>query len=200
MCLETLDHQTLKPQRGDIYGSLKTTVYFQGKWYSNIGVMLQQDALPIVFDLKGQDEFSDQLAISTTMDIVKRLLQYPKVTARQIVGLGHALYALECLPAVTPGVWVEFGVILDVTGRFRDETTYIYFRISEEEFEISRSGYIDLGAGWDSYSDTGWYFDIHGNRNAECQLWWLEDEILDLLGCGAEIRVDDESHIDFSEV
>lgn len=162
-------------------------------------IMSQQNALPIAFDLKGEDEFSDQLAISTTIDIAKRLLQDPKVTARQIVGLGHALYALERLPAITSGVCVKFGVVLDVKGRFRDETSYIDFQISEEEFEILRGGYIDIGAGWDGYADTGWYFDIHGNRNAECQLWLLEDEVLDLLGCGAEIRVDDESHIDFSE-
>ena len=51
----------------------------------------------------------------------------------------------------------------------------------------------------DSYSDTGWYFDIHGNRDTECQLWTLEDEVSDLLGCGAEIRVDDKSYIDFSK-
>ena len=66
--------------------------------------MSQQNAQLPVFDLKGQDEFSDQSAISITMDIAKRLLQHPKITARQIVGLGHALYALERLPAITSGV------------------------------------------------------------------------------------------------
>ena len=87
------------------------------------------------------------------MDIAKRLIQHLKVTARQIVGLGQALYALERLPTITPGIWVKFGLILDVTGRFRNETSYIDFRISEEEFEISRGGYIDLGTGWDSYKE-----------------------------------------------
>ena len=161
--------------------------------------MSQQNTLPIAFVLKGQDEFSDCLAISVAMDVAKHLIQHPKVTARQIVGLGHALYALERLPDITPGVFVEFGVALDVTGQFRSETNYIDFRISEEEFEISRGGYVDIGAGWDSYSGTGWYFDVHGNRNAECQLWFLEDEVLNLLGSGAEIKVEDESDIDFSE-
>ena len=161
--------------------------------------MSQQNAQLPVFDLKGEDEFSDQLAISITMDIAKRLLQHPKVTVRQIVGLGHALYALERLPAITSGVWVEFSVCLRVKADFK-ETRYIEFRISEEEFEISRGGFIDMGAGGDSYSDTGWYFDVHGHRDAECELWLLEDEVVDLLGCGAEIRVDDESDIDFSKV
>ena len=162
--------------------------------------MSQQNTPPMAFVLKGEDEFSDYLAISVAMDVAKHLIQHPKVTARQIVGLGHALYALERLPDITSGIFVEFGVALDATGKFRSETAYIDFRISEEEFKISRGGYVDLGAGWDSYSDTGWYFDVHGNRNAECELWFLEDEVLDLLGCGAEIRVDDESDIDFSEV
>ena len=162
--------------------------------------MSQQSVLPLAFELKGQDEFSDYLAISVAMDVAKHIIQHPKITVRQIVGLGHALYGLERLPDITPGVCVEFSVNLDVTGRFRDEMSYIKFRISEEEFKISRGGYIDIGAGWDSYSDTGWYFDVYGNRNSECQLWTIEDEVLDLLGCGAEIRVDDESYIDFSEV
>ena len=160
--------------------------------------MSQQNPQPIRFDLKGQDEFSDQLAISITIHIAKRLLQHPKITARQIVGLGHALYALERLPAITPGVWVEFSACLRVKADFK-ETRYIEFRISEEVFEILRGGFIDMGAGGDSYSDTGWYFDVHGNRDAECQLWHLEDEVIELLECGAEIRVDDESDIDFSE-
>ena len=100
--------------------------------------MSQQSVLPLAFELKGQDEFSDYLAISVAMDVAKRFLQDPKVTVRQIVGLGHALYTLERLPDITPGVFVEFGATLDVTGRFRDETSYIKFRISEEEFNISR--------------------------------------------------------------
>lgn len=161
--------------------------------------MSQQNAQLPVFDLKGQDEFSDQSAISITMDIAKRLLQHPKVTARQIVGLGHALYALERLPTITPGVWVEFSACLRVKADFK-ETRYIEFRISEEVFEILRSGFTDMGAGDDSYFDAGWSFDVHGNRDAECQLWPLEDEVSDLLECGAKIRVDDESDIDFSEV
>ena len=66
-----------------------------------LGIMSQQNEQLPVF--KGQDEFSDQSTISITMDIAKRLVQHPKVTARQIVGLGHALHALECLPTITPG-------------------------------------------------------------------------------------------------
>ena len=160
--------------------------------------MSQQSVLPLAFELKGQDEFSDYLAISVAMDVAKRFLQDPKVTVRQIVGLGHALYALERLPDITPGVWVEFSACLRVKVDFY-EMRYIEFRISEDVFEILRGGSIDIGAGGDSYSDTGWYFDIHGNRDTECQLWTLEDEVSDLLGCGAEIRVDDESYIDFSK-
>ena len=98
-----------------------------------------------------------------------------------------------------PWVWVEFSACLRVKADFKG-TRYIEFRISEEVFEILRGGYINTGAGWDSYSDTGWYFDVHGNRDAECQLWHLEDEVIDLLGLGAEIRVDDGSDIDFSEI
>ena len=40
--------------------------------------MSQQNTQLPVFDLKGQDEFSDQSAISITMDIAKRLYSFKK--------------------------------------------------------------------------------------------------------------------------
>ena len=67
-------------------------------------------------------------------------------------------------------------------------------------FEISRGGSINVGTWTDRYPDPGWYIDVHGNRDAACELWQLEDEVHVLLSLGAEIRVYDESYIDFSKV
>ena len=151
------------------------------------------------FNLKGEDEFSDEFAISIAIDSAKRLLREPTVTARQIIGLGHALYALERIPSVTPGVHVEFGVSLDVEVDF-SELRYFNFLITDWSFEIMRGGSIDLGAGSDSYSSPGWHIEVNGFREAECELYLLEDELIDLLGCGAKINVYDESDIDYDEV
>ena len=54
-------------------------------------MLISENTLPFAFDLKGQDEFSDSLAISVAMDVAKHFIQHLKVTARQIVGLRHAL-------------------------------------------------------------------------------------------------------------
>ena len=42
--------------------------------------------------------------------LVRRLCGLGKVSPPQLVGLARALYALERMPAVTPGVWVEVSV------------------------------------------------------------------------------------------
>ena len=170
-----------------------------------------------IFEFKGDAEDSDDFAVEIAMKIARRLVQDPKVTPQQIVGLGHALYALERLPAVTPGAFVGYGVTRHWEGHFSD-MYYVEFRISTEEFEIKHGGSKDSGVGHDSYSDPGWYFDVHGNRYAGCNLCDLEyevinllesgevinllesGEVINLLESGAEIRVDDESDIDFIEL
>ena len=151
-----------------------------------------------IFEFKGDAENSDDFAIEIAMKIARRFLQDPKVAPQQIVGLGHALYALERLPAVTPGVFVGYGVTRHWKGHFSD-MYYVEFRISAEEFEIQRGGSEDSGLGHDSYSKPGWFFDLQGNRNVGCNLSDLEYEVINLLENGAEITVDDESDIDFSE-
>ena len=152
-----------------------------------------------IFEFKGDAENSDDFAIEIAMKIARRFLQDPKVTPQQIVGLGHALYALERLPAVTSGAFVSYGVTRHWEGHFSD-TYYVEFRISAEEFEIQRGGSKDSGIGHDSYSEPGWFFDVQGNRNAGCNLSDLEYEVINLLENSAEIGVDDESNIDFSEI
>ena len=152
-----------------------------------------------IFEFKGDAENSDDFAIESAMKIARQFLQNPRVTPRQIIGLGHALYALERLPAVNSGVFVAYGVTRHWEGHFSD-MYYVNFRISAEEFEIQRGGSKDSGIGHDSYSELGWFFDVQGNRNAGCNLSDLEYEVINLLENGAEIRVDDESDIDFSEL
>ena len=74
---------------------------------------------------------------------------------------------------------------------------YLKLFISESCFEISRGGSINLGAGFDSFSDPGWWIEVGEYRKAECELWRLEDEVLELVNLGGEITVHDESHIEY---
>ena len=58
------------------------------------------------FDLDDDDAF----AVEVAKDIARRLLRDRRTTPIQIVGLGHALYALERMPASTSGALTEFGI------------------------------------------------------------------------------------------
>ena len=74
---------------------------------------------------------------------------------------------------------------------------YVNFIISESCFEISRGGSIDLGYGTDAISKPGWQIEVGGYRNTKCELYSIEDEVLELLNLGGEITVHDESHIEY---
>ena len=169
---------------------LQTPVELGGLLASNMSKESKQ------FILEGEDEYSDVYAISIAINCVRQFLGDSRINARQVIGLGHALYALERLPTNTPGSFVEFGVEHSVVRDFPG-TRYLSFFISESTFEISRGGSINMGAGYDNYSDPGWLIEIGGYRDAECELYYLEDEIAELLALGAEITVYDESNIEY---
>ena len=163
-----------------------------------------------IFDLKYSiyDCEDDRDAISVAMNVARRLLREPKVTACQIVGIAHALYALEQLPVVTPGVYVRFGIVVhhkieSPSPKNPEDTVtlsdmeYIHFFISEDRFEISKGGLADCGVGHDSYSLAGWYVGLDGSRKTQCELHCIEDAISILLKQeNTEIRVEDHSKID----
>ena len=150
------------------------------------------------FNLQGMDEYSDEYAISIAIDCANLFLRNSKISTRQIIGLGNALYALERMPASTPGAFVEFGVAHWVDGNYpKAEMHYLNFIISESCFEISRGGSINLGAGHDAFSDPGWRFEVGGYRETKCELYMIEDEMLELLNCGGEITVHDDSDIEY---
>ena len=167
-----------------------------------------------IFELKYSEycdygEYGDDCAISIAMNAARRLLREPKVIASQIVGIGHALYALQRLPVVTPGINVRFGIVVhhqieSPSPKNPEDTVtlsdmeYIYFCISENAFEISKGGSADCGAGHDSYSLAGWYVGLDGSRKTQCELHCIEGAISMLLEQeNTEISVEDYSDIDF---
>ena len=150
------------------------------------------DSRTEAFEFKGDAEDSDRFAVSIAQKIARRLVQDEKVTTLQILGLARALYALERLPASTPWVFVEYGVRYYTDGEFSDRH-FVEFLITSDTFEIRRGVALDFGLWRDTDFDPGWYFDVYGKREADCQLWQLENEVSQLLGLGGEIYVYDES-------
>lgn len=152
--------------------------------------------------MHGMKEFEltddDWYAILIATNTARRFLRSQSITPQQVIGLGNALYALERLPLVTPGSSCEFGIVYRAGSDDFKETRYIEFRISESDFEISQGGIVyDKAVGGDSYSDPGWLVEVGGYRNAECELYQLEDFISEYLNLGAEITVNDESEIEY---
>ena len=161
------------------------------------------------FPLQGQDEYSeysDECAINTAIDVARRLMKVKNIKPKKIIGLANAIYALQRLPQNTPGADIEYSLVIEGSskypdGSYTDETKYLSFHISDHLFLISRGGYIDRGAGYDSFSNPGWHFEIDGFREAECNLWEVEDEALNMLSFlnsknpRTKIRVIDNSEI-----
>lgn len=152
--------------------------------------------------MTGMEEFQltddDYHAIEIAKNVARRFLKHPQITPQQIIGIGNALYALERMPIVTPGSYLEFGIVYRAGTEEFSETRYIDFRISESAFEISKGGSVyDKSAGSDSISEPGWLVEIGGYRNTGCELYDLEDSIEEYLNLGAEITVSDESEIEY---
>lgn len=140
----------------------------------------------------------DYYVICAVKNIIHRMLKHPTITARQIVGLGNALYALEKLPQITEGARCIFSVNYRAGNEEFSELVYISFEISEEEFGISHGGSIyNAGVGSDSYTLSCWLVEAGGFSDKEAQLYDLEDIVFEYLNLGATIEVDNESQIDY---
>jgi hypothetical protein len=140
----------------------------------------------------------DRYAIECAINIARRFLKTPGLNASKIIGLGKALYALERLPKTTPGAYFEFGISYRAGTKESSEMRYVDFKITESSFEISKGGSVyDCDRGSDSFSDPGWLIQASGYRETECELYDLEDTILEYLNLGAEISVSDESDIEY---
>ncbi|EAO9488496.1 hypothetical protein AKL49_24730 [Salmonella enterica] len=142
----------------------------------------------------------DHYVISSVISIIHRMLKHPSITARQIVGLGNALYALERLPKITEGAKCIFSVNYEEGNEEFKEFVYVNFEISDKMFEISRGGSIcDAIVGSDSYSLPGWLVEDGGYSDKAAELYDLEDTVFEYLILGARIEVDDESQIDYNK-
>jgi len=133
--------------------------------------------------------------------VARDFLRYLGITPQEVVGLGHALYALERLPKVTPGVYCQFGIFYRAGDKEFSEMKYITFAISDYSFEISIGGSVyEKGVGSDRYTEPGWLIELdeEGYRDPGCALYALEGKIREYIHLGAQITVDDQSAIDMS--
>lgn len=140
----------------------------------------------------------DMQAVKIAKNNALHFLQHPKITPKEVNALENALYALDRLPLVTPGAYSEFGIVYRAGTKEFNEMHYIDFRISESAFEISEGGNVyDIAVGSDHFSVPGWTVETSGYRNAECDLYELENSINEYLNLGADISASDESELKY---
>lgn len=139
---------------------------------------------------------SDHAAIQVATKVLRLFLSQSKMPARKVVGLGKALYALERLPAVTPGAYCDYGICYRSGDEKFNEMKYISFLISENEFAITTGGSVyDQSVGGDSITGPWWRIELGGfaDRTLGRKLYELEDVVREYLSIGAEITVEDLS-------
>ena len=132
-----------------------------------------------------------QYAAQSAINVVHLLLHDARITPQQIVGLGHALYALQRFPIATPGVSVDFGVCIDG----KDRLEYIDYRITEDSFKILRGGYTE----GDSYSLPDAYIGSSGYHKNVDPYFIEQTEIIIAAWLNndyTKIRVDNNSYIE----
>ena len=144
-------------------------------------------------------DFDDEdfLAVKIAITVARRLLARDSLSPSEIVGLGHALYALERLPKATDGANCEFGIIYRAGDEHFSEMRYISFTVSGSSFGISQGGSVyDRAVGSDSFTEPGWLVEIEGYSDRSCDLYELEDSIFEFLNLGGKIEVNDASYIE----
>lgn len=139
----------------------------------------------------------DVRMICIAKNTVRRFLNDPKITGQDVIGLGNALYALERLPLVTPGVLSEFEVVYRHGDEDSNSMRYVSFLISDSSFTVSKGGSdFEKEVGSDSFTDPGWDVGLDGYRSTDTKLLFeLEDYITEYLDFGAKKIVSDDSRI-----
>ena len=138
------------------FSSLSEKVLREGSQDSNLGFSPQEAALlpeatpSQIAYLKGslawyslpEGEFfsapDDAEVFEHVIGYVRRICTLPKIKPQELAGLAHALYALERLPRVTPGVAVDFQVGVRWGTETEHSESWATFHISEEEFNAGR--------------------------------------------------------------
>ena len=138
----------------------------------------------------------DQVAVFLAKKMARRFLKEYDLTPEQVIGLGKALYALDQLPELTPGANIEFGLCYSASSHTISETRCRTFRITEDSFEISVGGFIEMDGCLDSISEPGWAIEASGFKEHGFYIYALEDELCEYLNLGADITVDDESYLE----
>ncbi|EKD97187.1 MAG: hypothetical protein ACD_23C01021G0002 [uncultured bacterium] len=141
-------------------------------------------------------EFDLQFVGCEVINFTRKIIERSQPTPKQLIGLAHALHALECLPAITPGISVEYGLQLRKGDDEFAEFKYWSVSINEESFEVTSGGSVyDSSVGSDSYSGFKLYVEAGSYGYRECSddsYGWIESTV-EVLNLGGVLEVSDDS-------
>lgn len=141
-----------------------------------------------------EDEYG---LISGATKLARALLKSPEATPEDIIGLGRALYALERLPKITPGISVEFGGSVSGGNSEYSESYSWYVAIRDDSLEFRTSGSCyDSAVGGDSLGSDRYEVYIDGDRDGNLDPYDWINEIDDIVCKALEPYVDDYSDED----
>lgn len=142
-------------------------------------------------------EEEDWEAVQTAVNVARRMLRDPRIKPAEIVGLGRALYALERLPRVTPGVEVEFGVSYERDDGEYGDSKYVSCTVSDWILEITSGGSMwSKAVGSDSYTTQSWTCELGCGPEGWCNSGYIEDLVEELIEMGGQLSVTDNSSSD----
>ena len=148
--------------------------------------------MSVQFELTDDDRF----AIRVATEFARRLVQKPRISPKQIVGLGHAICALERLPRETPGVHCEFGIVYRFGTEDFSELKYITFFIEFDRFEISIGGSVyerSVGATVSPHQVGSLSARVTVKPNAICTDSKKKSKSISILGQGSLSRTNQKS-------
>jgi hypothetical protein len=145
------------------------------------------------FRFGDEDFYASEIARS----VVTKLLKMKNIVPKDIVAIGHYLFALERLPVKTDGIDAHIEISYQSGDENFHETKTYAFRLNEEFFHIDVSGsQYNNSVGSDSICYPSWYIERTGGRDCECKLEYLENEIEELLALGAKVTTEDYSTLE----
>lgn len=135
----------------------------------------------------------DYEAIQVAINVLRLFLSQGKLPEYHIDALRKAQCALERLPAITQGIYCDYGISYRKKDGKRNYIRYISFLISDSEFSITTGARTcdQISEGdriWPRWRIPIGWFPI---RSLGRELYELEDEICQCLEQGAEITVKD---------
>jgi hypothetical protein len=138
----------------------------------------------------------DQWLLDELQTLLREVMQQAELTPRQIFNFGLLLNALERLPRVTPGTWIDFSIEYN----FNHERTWVDLHLNEDSFSLGDGFSVyDPQMGSDHSTSEAFYVEPDGFRSnpsntPEVLGWFAKSR--ELLSLNHTIEINNQGDLD----